>query len=193
MIDVDQDMKIYFLLPKKKLILTTLSLFLLTGCATGNNQVNQSSYIEGNGAITVIDKGSRSPAPVIKGELLNGDSYQEKIGNVLVLNVWASWCAPCRAEAPILQELSENFPDVQFLGVLTRDNLESAQAFINRFEITFPSLRNDDILLEFNKILIPNAIPATLLIDQDGLVAARISGEVTYSGTAKLLEDLLNE
>lgn len=193
MIDVDQDMKIYFLLPKKKLILTTLSLFLLTGCATGNNQVNQSSYIEGNGAITVIDKGSRSPAPVIKGELLNGDSYQEKIGNVLVLNVWASWCAPCRAEAPILQELSENFPDVQFLGVLTRDNLESAQAFITRFEITFPSLRNDDILLEFNKILIPNAIPTTLLIDQDGLVAARISGEVTYSGTAKLLEDLLNE
>ena len=193
MIDVDQDMKIYFLLPKKKLILTTLSLFLLTGCATGNNQVNQSSYIEGNGAITVINKGSRSPAPVIKGELLNGDSYQEKIGNVLVLNVWASWCAPCRAEAPILQELSENFPDVQFLGVLTRDNLESAQAFITRFEITFPSLRNDDILLEFNKILIPNAIPTTLLIDQDGLVAARISGEVTYSGTAKLLEDLLNE
>ncbi|MDA2984668.1 MAG: TlpA disulfide reductase family protein [Actinomycetota bacterium] len=193
MIDVGQDMKIYFLLPKKKLILTTLSLFLLTGCATGNNQVNQSSYIEGNGAITVIDKGSRSPAPVIKGELLNGDSYQEKIGNVLVLNVWASWCAPCRAEAPILQELSENFPDVQFLGVLTRDNLESAQAFITRFEITFPSLRNDDILLEFNKILIPNAIPTTLLIDQDGLVAARISGEVTYSGTAKLLEDLLNE
>jgi thiol-disulfide isomerase/thioredoxin len=192
-IDVGQDMKIYFLLPKKKLILTTLSLFLLTGCATGNNQVNQSSYIEGNGAITVIDKGSRSPAPVIKGELLNGDSYQEKIGNVLVLNVWASWCAPCRAEAPILQELSENFPDVQFLGVLTRDNLESAQAFISRFEITFPSLRNDDILLEFNKILIPNAIPTTLLIDQDGLVAARISGEVTYSGTAKLLEDLLNE
>ena len=193
MIDVGQDMKIYFLLPKKKLILTTLSLFLLTGCATGNNQVNQSSYIEGNGAITVIDKGSRSPAPVIKGELLNGDSYQEKIGNVLVLNVWASWCAPCRAEAPILQELSENFPDVQFLGVLTRDNLQSAQAFISRFEITFPSLRNDDILLEFNKILIPNAIPTTLLIDQDGLVAARISGEVTYSGTAKLLEDLLNE
>jgi thiol-disulfide isomerase/thioredoxin len=192
-IDVGQDMKIYFLLPKKKLILTTLSLFLLTGCATGNNQVNQSSYIEGNGAITVIDKGSRSPAPVIKGELLNGDSYQEKIGNVLVLNVWASWCAPCRAEAPILQELSENFPDVQFLGVLTRDNLQSAQAFISRFEITFPSLRNDDILLEFNKILIPNAIPTTLLIDQDGLVAARISGEVTYSGTAKLLEDLLNE
>lgn len=186
-------MKIYFLSPKKKLISITLSLFLLTGCATGNNQVNQNSYIEGNGAITVIEKSSRSPAPVIKGELLNGDSYQEKIGNVLVLNVWASWCAPCRAEAPILQELSENFPDVQFLGVLTRDNLESAQAFINRFEITFPSLRNDDILLEFNKILIPNAIPTTLLIDQDGLVAARISGEVTYSGTAKLLEDLLNE
>lgn len=186
-------MRKYLLSPKKKLISIALSLFLLTGCATGNTQVNQSSYIEGNGAITVIEKGSRSPAPLIKGELLNGDNYQEKIGNILVLNVWASWCAPCRAEAPILQELSENFPDVQFLGVLTRDNLQSAQAFIDRFQITFPSLRNDDILLEFNKILIPNAIPTTLLIDQDGLVAARISGEVTYSGTAKLIEDLLNE
>jgi thiol-disulfide isomerase/thioredoxin len=190
---MSQELRNYFLLEKKRLVLIAFSLFLLTGCATGDNQISQSSYIEGNGAITVIDKGSRAPSPTIKGELLTGENYQEKLGKILVLNVWASWCAPCRAEAPILQELSEKFPDVQFLGVLTRDNLESAQAFIKRFEITFPSLKNDDILLQFNKILIPNAIPTTLLIDKNGLVAARISGEVTYSGTAKLLEDLLNE
>lgn len=112
---------------------------------------------------------------------------------MVVLNVWASWCSPCRAEAPTLQALSEKYPDVQFLGVLTRDNLTAAQGFINRFNITFPSLRDDAILLEFNDSLIASAIPTTLVIDGEGRIAARIGGEVTYTGLSALIEEVRGE
>ena len=105
-----------------------------------------------------------------------------------MLNVWASWCSPCRAEAPALQELSVAHPEVQFLGVLTRDSLVAARAFVERFEIKYPSLVDDSILLKFHGQLTPNAIPTTLIIDSSGNVAARISGEVTYSALEDLIE-----
>jgi thiol-disulfide isomerase/thioredoxin len=114
-------------------------------------------------------------------------------GRPIVMNVWASWCSPCRAEAPTLQALNEKYPEVQFLGVLTRDNLTAAQRFIDRFGLTFPSLRSDDVLLEFNDAMIANAIPTTLVIDKDGLIAARISGEATFTGLSALIDEVLSE
>ena len=104
------------------------------------------------------------------------------------MNVWASWCSPCRAEAPALEELSKAHPEVQFLGVLTRDSLVAARAFVERFSITYPTLTDDALLLKFHGQLTPNAIPTTLIIDAQGNIAARISGEVTYSALDDLIE-----
>jgi thiol-disulfide isomerase/thioredoxin len=116
-----------------------------------------------------------------------------KPGRVALVNVWASWCSPCRAEAPVLEDLSKEFPTVQFVGLLTRDSIESAQAFKKRFAITYPTISDDQILLGFRQSLAVAAIPTTFLIDKEGKVAARISGEITYSSIKKLLEELVNE
>jgi thiol-disulfide isomerase/thioredoxin len=156
-------------------------------------QVSESSYIEGNGAVTFISKGGRKAAPNIEGELLDGSQFVRNSNQLLVVNVWASWCSPCRAEAPTLQALTEKYPDVQFLGILTRDNLKAANAFIERFGITFPSLKYDDVILKFNDVLIANAIPTTIIIDEENKVAARISGEVTFTGMSKLIDEISNE
>ncbi|NBW61626.1 MAG: TlpA family protein disulfide reductase, partial [Methylophilaceae bacterium] len=91
-------------------------------------------------------------------------------------------------EAPALEELSKAHPEVQFLGVLTRDTLVAARAFVDRFGITYPSLTDDGLLLKFHGQLTPNAIPTTLIIDAQGKIAARISGEVTYSALEDLIE-----
>ena len=87
-----------------------------------------------------------------------------------------------------MQELSVAFPEVEFLGVLTRDTRVGAQSFVDRFAITYPSLTDDAILLKFHGQLIPNAIPTTLIIDGKSRIAARISGEVTYSSLKELIE-----
>jgi thiol-disulfide isomerase/thioredoxin len=114
-------------------------------------------------------------------------------GKVALINVWASWCSPCRAEAPILEELAKKYPDVEFVGLLTRDSIDSANAFIRRFGITFPTISDDQILLGFRKSLPVAAIPTTFLIDKQGKVAARISGEVTFSSVSKLIDGLVSE
>ena len=174
-------------------VIASFLLFSSTDDDSTSESSGQLSYIEGNGAVTKVSPGSRVIAPAISGELIDGNFFQSKRGQVLVINVWASWCSPCRAEAPTLQALSEKFPDVQFLGILTRDNLTAAQSFVERFNITFPSLRDDAILLEFNDSLIASAIPTTLVIDSKGRIAARIGGEVTFTGLSALIEEVRGE
>ncbi|MGA1591655.1 MAG: TlpA family protein disulfide reductase [Candidatus Nanopelagicaceae bacterium] len=82
---------------------------------------------------------------------------------------------------------------MQFVGVLTRDNLIAARAFVERFGLTYPTITDDALLADFTGQLSVNAIPTTLLIDKEGKVAARISGEITYSTLDELLTDLVNE
>jgi thiol-disulfide isomerase/thioredoxin len=118
-------------------------------------------------------------------------------GRVIVLNVWASWCAPCRAEAPVLQGAwAEHESDgVQVIGLNTRDTDVAARAFVQTFDITFPSVVDADgrIQLLFRDSLPPQAIPSTLLIDQQGRVAARILGEATDASLGSLIDALLEE
>jgi thiol-disulfide isomerase/thioredoxin len=178
----------------KRLLLLLLTL-TLTACSTGGSefQPNEQSFISGNGIVTIIEKSDRELAPSITGPLLGGGNYSQEQGRVQLMNVWASWCSPCRAEAPALQELSVVHPGVQFVGILTRDNLVAAQAFVDRFGLTYPTITDDALLADFTGQLSVNAIPTTLLIDKEGKVAARISGEITYSTLDELLTDLVNE
>lgn len=172
-----------------------LLLILLTSCSRGGSDFapNEQSFISGNGIVTIIETSNREVAPPITGPLLGGGSYAQEKGEVILMNVWASWCSPCRAEAPALQELSAAHPQVQFVGVLTRDNIVAARAFVDRFKLTYPTITDDALLADFTGQLSVNAIPTTLLIDKQGRVAARISGEITYSTLDELLKDLVKE
>jgi len=167
---------------------------VLVACSNGGAiSSNEQSFIAGNGVAIFIPQADRKPAPAVSGPTLDGKNFTAESGKVLVLNVWASWCSPCRAEAPALEELSTSHPEVQFLGVLTRDSLVAARAFVNRFGITYPSLTDDAILLKFHGQLTPNAIPTTLIIDSKGKIAARISGEITYSALEDLIKRVKSE
>ncbi len=169
-----------------------LSLLLLTGCAGGGiSAQNENSFVAGSGNATFVKKSERKDAPKISGTTLNSGDKTLNLNQVTVINVWASWCAPCRAEAPVLQDFSIKYPQVQFAGILTRDNLSSAKAFYENFQLTYPTFTDDSLLLGFSGSIIPNAIPTTLIIDKNGNVAVRISGEVTVATFQKLLDKVL--
>jgi len=169
-----------------------LSLLLLTGCAGGGiSAQNENSFVAGSGNATFVKKSERKDAPKISGTTLNFGDKTLNLNQVTVINVWASWCAPCRAEAPVLQDFSIKYPQVQFAGILTRDNLSSAKAFYENFQLTYPTFTDDSLLLGFSGSIIPNAIPTTLIIDKNGKVAVRISGEVTVATFQKLLDKVL--
>lgn len=177
-----------------KLISLLLSALLLSGCAGGGvSTQSENAFVSGTGTAIFISAGDRKQAPSISGELLTGGNKSLNSGKVTVINVWASWCAPCRAEAPLLQEFSIQYPEVQFAGILTRDNISSAKSFYENFKITYPTFTDDSLLIGFKDSLIPNAIPTTLIIDKNNKVAVRISGEVTVAGLRDLLDKVLAE
>ena len=166
-----------------------LSITTLTGCGNAK-QVATKSYVAGNGTVTFIESKDRKTAPVLTGLTLDGENLQVPHGGIVVVNVWASWCAPCRAEAPTLAALANKYQGVVFVGVLTRDSEVAARAFEKRFQIPYPTLVDDSVLLGFRDTLSANAIPSTIVIDKKGMVAARISGQITVASLSELIEKI---
>ncbi len=144
--------------------------------------------------MTIVPAEKRRSAPELAGETLDRGplTTADFPGQLLVVNVWGSWCAPCRSEAPALVEAAAQLPGVQFIGINTRDlNPAPAQAFVRAFDIPYPNIYDPDgaLLLEFGQ-LPPKAIPSTLVIDSEGRVAARILGETTASTLVGIIEDV---
>ena len=171
--------------------LTAILLLALTLSSCGNStQVASKSYVAGNGTVTFIEPKDRKMGPTFSGTTLDGENFELPHGGIVVVNVWASWCAPCRAEAPTLAALANKYKGVVFVGVLTRDSEVAARAFQNRFNLPYPTLVDDSVLLGFRDTLSANAIPSTILMDPKGRVAARISGEITVASLSDLIEKL---
>ena len=143
-----------------------------------------------------VAKGNRPVAPVSALPYLqkagNGSLADYK-GKVVVLNVWASWCDPCREEMPLLQRVHENI-SVQggvVLGVDTQDASGSALDFLERTKATFPSLRDRD--RSYGRDFGVTAYPETFLIDRKGRVAALRRQPVTKAWLDQNLPELLAE
>jgi thiol-disulfide isomerase/thioredoxin len=177
------------------------ALISVTGCSTADAQgdavtADSAGFVAGDGSITVLDPRQRQPAPQISGPLLGGGSLDlsQFAGQVIVLNVWASWCAPCRAEAPVLERLwqEQAGQGVQFVGLDTRDSTAAALAFVDRFGITYPNIVDEAGLLQlqFRQTLPPQAIPSTVVIDAQGRVAARLLGKVSEASLRAVIDEV---
>ncbi len=139
----------------------------------------------------------RVKAPKLEGTTLDDKPFvlTDLAGDIVVINVWGSWCAPCRAETPDLVRLAKEDADrgVRFVGINTRDNADAAKAFVRIFNVPYPSVRdnNGEVLLSFRDTIPTTVVPTTVVIDRDGQVAARIIGPVTYHTLKGLLDDEL--
>ena len=182
---------------KRTLVVGLAAVALLVGgCGGDSDDMSSEGLIgfqEGDGSVLIVPADQREPAPELSGTTLDGDelSTSEFAGRMMILNVWGSWCAPCRSEAPALVAAAEELPDVQFLGINTKDNLAAAQAFERSFGIEYPSFHDPDgaLLLGFGQVP-PKAIPSTIVIDESGRVAARMLGEITTTVLTGVVEDV---
>jgi thiol-disulfide isomerase/thioredoxin len=120
-------------------------------------------------------------------------------GDVLVVNFWYAACAPCRVEAPLLEEAHQELAgdDVSFLGINLTDGAEASRAFAETYGIEYPSaLATSDgsIKLAFAGQTPLNAVPVTLVLDRDGRVAARIIGRLSETSILQtIVRDTLEE
>jgi thiol-disulfide isomerase/thioredoxin len=173
---------------------------LLAGCTEASN-IGPGSTSSADDTITEIAAADRGDPIVFEGKLEDGAAANSTdwLGSVVVVNFWYAACPPCRAEAPDLEALYEQFaPDgVVFIGVNVRDSAATATAFANKFGITYPSIidaTGSSVQLAFAGQIAPNAVPTTIVLDREGRATARIVGRIPSRITlATLIEDALAE
>lgn len=176
---------------------------VLAGCGAGDTGTStaKTNFVQGTGEITTVPQAKRKQAPDISGKTVDGkqitlDDYKNKI---VVLNVWGSWCSPCRAEAPHLAKVAQQTKDkgVQFLGINTRDSSRAnPQAFERRFDIHYPSFYDPEgkLVLQFPRnSLSLQAIPSTVILDRHHRIAVRALTELDEQQLHKALKPLLAE
>jgi cytochrome c biogenesis protein CcmG, thiol:disulfide interchange protein DsbE len=111
-------------------------------------------------------------------------------GRPVVVNVWASWCAPCRAEARLLERTAKEYQgEVQFLGVATRDREPDADAFIDRYNVSYPNLFDRDGSIR--RFLGLRGLPTTYVFDGNGRLVGEVVGGVTEQSLAGRLDDAI--
>lgn len=134
----------------------------------------------------LIEPLERQPLPPLSGLTLDEQALDvaDYRGQVVVLNFWASWCPPCRAETPALLEVADRTASlgVQFIGINVKDERSSAVAFERNQLVTYPSLHDQpgELLLRFRRI-VPQTPPTTLIVDKQGRIAGFFVGQVRLS------------
>ncbi len=147
------------------------------------------SPVTGRSGATRIDK----PAPNINmplygGGVLTPEDYSDR---PVVVNFWASWCGPCRQEAPIFERLSQEYGErgVLFIGVNIQDSQSDAEAYLREFTITYPNGSDEDgsISIDYGVI----GIPVTFFIDRDGIVQRRWAGVMRETQLRQWIDELV--
>jgi cytochrome c biogenesis protein CcmG/thiol:disulfide interchange protein DsbE len=156
--------------------------------------------VAGQGTNTTIDQalaeGRRVEAPDAALDRLGASGTQRLAdyrGKVVLVNFWASWCDPCRAEAPLVErthrQMSRRGGTV--LGIDTRDASEDAAEFADEFDLTYPSLRDGSG--DFSDEYSITGYPETFVLDRKGKIAAARRGPITAEWVDEHVTPLLDE
>lgn len=184
-----------------------LVITLLTGCAATDPLTTEyragsaGAYVSGDFQVVEIGEEDRGEPVTFEGytetgEPVSSDDYR---GEVLVVNFWYAACGPCIAEAPILEQVWQDYRNqgVAFLGVNTYDQPATALSFAKDNGVTYPSVidvNDGRVKLAFAQVTPIQATPTTLVLDRGGRVAARVIGQLdTASILSTLVDGSLNE
>jgi thiol-disulfide isomerase/thioredoxin len=188
---------------RRRLPLLVAALALAVGTATACSDLDGTegkTWITGEGSLQQVAVGDRGGPVEAEGEDLDGNPLDlaDYRGKVVVLNVYASWCPPCRAEMPTVVELAEHADPAQvaYLGVNIRDNDSAARAFGENFGVGFPSFDDPGsaVLLALSDELGPYSMPSTVVLDREGRLAALVLGKIPGAVTLQdVVDDVVSE
>jgi thiol-disulfide isomerase/thioredoxin len=174
-------------MPGRRFPLLVAALAVTAGTATActdENGTNGKDYVSGDGRVIQILEGDRGKPVEVAGETLAGDQLDlaDLRGQIVVVNIWGSWCPECRSEMPLLVDASDELPGgARMVGVDIREtSKDNALAFERTFEVPYESVFDpgSTTLLSFPTPYNPRETPSTLVLDSQGRVAALIRGEL---------------
>jgi thiol-disulfide isomerase/thioredoxin len=151
---------------------------------TNASGTNGKDYVSGDGRVIQIVDADRGEPVAVDGTTLDGDQLDlaDLRGQVVVVNIWGSWCPECRSEMPLLVDASDELPaGATMVGVDIREtSKDNALAFERSYDVPYPSIYDpgSTTLLRFPTPYNPRETPSTLVLDSQGRVAALIRGEL---------------
>lgn len=189
------------------LIILTAALAILPSCNANKGSVDKTAQTNtaASASSDAAPKTYKLPEEITEAELKTLDGKTVKIsdfkGKVVLINLWATWCGPCRMEIPELVKISEDMKaqGVEIIGMTAEDdrgnNEHSVKAFVKQQNIPYQIIwANDDVHEEFGS-LGNFSIPASFVLNRDGQVTAIYRGfspTRTPQSVRKALEDALN-
>jgi thiol-disulfide isomerase/thioredoxin len=176
----------------------------LSACGDGGKSGGGggTNFVTGTGGVESVPKGERRSPGKLAGETLHGEHLDvaDFKGKIVVLNLWGSWCGPCRAEARYFSEVAKETKaqGVEFVGINTRDaEKHKAINFEKDYGVEYPSLYDPIGKLIVNGFprgtLNPQAIPTTIVLDREGRIAARSLKALDDEGLHKMIDPLIAE
>lgn len=183
------------------LALAVVGLALLAGCSSGSSDDGGFQFVAPGGQTQIsYPEAQRRPLAPVAGDSVLAEGQQVSSaqfrGKVVVLNIWGSWCGPCRGEAPGLEQVAtESAPrGVQFLGVDVRDDRDAAADFMRSRGISYPSIfdppgRSLLVLSGYPR----NAVPSTIVLDRQHRVAAVFLTSVLASDLQPVVDRIAAE
>ncbi|MEV6803602.1 TlpA disulfide reductase family protein [Streptomyces sp. NPDC051129] len=175
----------------------------LSACGKGgvSGGGGDTHFVTGSNGIDTVPAGKRVAAPDLSGKTIDGKTLDvaDYQGQVVVINVWGSWCGPCRNEAQYFAKVSKQYADkgVKFVGINTRDTSTTpAVNFEKEHGVGYPSLYDPTgrLMLRFKKgTLNPQLVPSTLVLDRHGKVAARALEALDDTGLLEMIKPVLAE
>ncbi|ADI28816.1 TlpA family protein disulfide reductase [Methylotenera versatilis] len=153
--------------------------------------ISSNAFANTPGEVTI---GSYLPIVTLNGFSGNTKKLSSYRGKPLIINVWASWCGPCREEISSLERLSRRFggKQINVIGISTDDDASAAAAFIKDSKLTFTNYLDSHVQLE--NLLGANTIPLTILVDERGRVVEKVRGFQEWDNpeTIKLINQKLH-
>jgi len=123
-------------------------------------------------------------------ELLDGGDYPlRQTGQARALNLWGTWCAPCRAELPAFEHVASRVKGVEIIGINTGDKADAARNLVDELDLSFRQIFDPNATVQSSLRI--TGMPATIFVDEQGEIVQIHSGELTASELEKLLTDLL--
>jgi cytochrome c biogenesis protein CcmG, thiol:disulfide interchange protein DsbE len=159
----------------------SLGLVIVLGIGSCSGEREDGGSPVPTGAALVVATGAGLPSTVSDLRTMDVDGFHDLLervsGTPLVVNFWASWCEPCKREAPMLAHAARTHPEVQFLGVDILDSKDGALGFIAEFEVPYPSVFNPDGAIRTD--LGSLGQPVTVFYTSGGAEIAKIDGELS--------------
>jgi peroxiredoxin len=186
---------VVFKAKRRTVVTTAAGVFVLLVAALVVTVFTQGNGNASDGNMVAYPVGQRPAAPDFTATSLTGTpiNFASYRGKIVVLNIWGSWCGPCRGEGQTLKYLDEEYgpQGIAFLGDDIQDTPANALSFLHAEDITYPSVNDANGAVEERlAIAVPvNGTPTTLVIDKTGHIAGLIDGPATYPDVTTLLKD----